>query len=151
MLQFKNAQAAGAYYARKRNRKETAVIDDAFAPAWGTVTFGGVNPGNGQTITLNGTAITFVTGTPSGAQVKIGVDFDATLAALGVYLAANPIAGINVSVDGDGLMVLSAVAADTSVTLAASDATVSNGTLQKQQVNARVPLDGTSVDGTIDP
>lgn len=151
MYRFPSPQAAGAYYARKRNRKETALIDDAFTPAWGTVTFGGTNPGNGQTITLNGTVITFVTGTPGAAQVKIGASFAATLVALGVYLAANPIAGINAVVDGDGLMILSAAAADTSITLAASNATVSHSTLQKQKINARIPLGSGVIDGTIDP
>lgn len=126
------ALAAAAYFARKRNRTQTAVIDDTYAPAWGTILFS-ANPSAGQTITINGTVITFNT------TVTIGADLAATLAAVLVYLAAHPISGVRVSASGDGLLILSTAAADTSVTLSASHATVSHATLQKQQINARVP------------
>lgn len=135
-----SSQAAGAYWARRRNRISTALVDDLQAPAWGTIVFT-VNPSAAQTITINGTAITFVSGTPAGAQVKIGATLAATLAAIEAYVSANAINGVGtVSVSGDGLTVLSASPADVSVTLAASNAVVPNGTLHKQQINARVAL-----------
>lgn len=130
---FNNAQAAGAYFARKRNRVSTALVDDAFAPAWGTITFAS-NPSNAQTVTINGTVITF------GSTVTVGADLAATLAAILAHIAAHPISGVSVTGSGDGLLIQSTAAADTSITLAASNASVSHATLQKQQVNARVPL-----------
>lgn len=134
-----NPAFAAAYYARKRNRTATAVVDDLHAPAWGTITFPS-NPANLATITINGTVRTFVTGSPSAGQIKIGADLAATIAAAVAEITASPIAGANVSASGNGLLILSAKAADTSVTLAASAATVSNGTLQKQKINGRVAL-----------
>lgn len=125
--------AAGSYFARKRNRTQTAVIDDVYSPAWGTILFA-ANPSNSQTITINGTVITF------GSTVAVGDDLAETLAAVAAYIAENPISGANVAVSGNGLSVTSVAPADTSVTIAASNATVSHGTLQKQRVRARVPL-----------
>lgn len=134
-----NQSYAASYYARKRNRISTAVVDDLQAPAWGTITFPS-NPANLDTITVNGTVRTFVSGTPSAGQVKIGADLAATIAAAVAEITASPIAGANISGSGNGLLILSAKPADTSVTLAASAGTVSNGTLQKQTINARVSL-----------
>ena len=134
-----NRVAAGAYYARRRNRLMTAIIDDEASPAWGTIVFP-ANPSDTATIGINGTTITFVTGTPSGSQVEIGADLPTTLAAILAYIGANPIAGVNVSGSGNGLLVYSTALADTSVTLAASAATVSSANLVKQRVNARIPL-----------
>lgn len=53
--------------------------------ASGTVTMGS-NPANLDTLTIAGTAITFVTGSPSGNQVKIGASQVATLANLFTFL-----------------------------------------------------------------
>lgn len=125
--------AAGSYFARKRNRTQTAVVDDVYSPAWGTISFP-ANPSNSQTVTINGTVITF------GTTVAVGADLAATLAAVVAYIAAHPISGAHVKVSGNGLSVTSAAPADTSITIAASNATVSHGTLQKQRVRARVPL-----------
>lgn len=136
---FTNPAAAGAYWARKRNRISTALIDDLAAPAWGTITFPS-NPANLDTITIAGTVITFVTGTPGAGQAKIGANLAATISATLVYLTAHPISTARVSGSGNGLLILSATPADTSVTLAASAATVSHATLQRQKVNARVAL-----------
>lgn len=47
------------------------------------------NPSNLDTVTLNGTVITFVSGTPSGSQVKIGASKEATMANLQVFLQAS--------------------------------------------------------------
>lgn len=134
-----NRSFAAAYLARKRNRIATAVIDDVQAPAWGTIVFPS-NPLNLHTITINGTVITFVTGTPGVGQVKIAATLAATIAATLVYLAAHPIAGTNVTASGNGLLVLSSKSADVSVTLAASAATVSGAVLKKHKVNGRVAL-----------
>lgn len=141
MSRFTNAAAAGAYNARKRNRLSTAVIDDLYAPAWGAIGFA-ANPSNGHTITIAGTVLTFVTGTPGTGQVKIAADLPGTIAATLVYLGTNPIAAAKVTGSGNGLLILSTAPADTSVTLASSNAngTVSNATLQRQKINARVPL-----------
>lgn len=127
---------AGMFYARKRNRFATAVVDSAVAPAYGTIYFP-INPTNGQTITVAGTVITFVSGTPSGAQVKIADDITDTVAALIAYLAENPLATATVTASGNGILVQSVKPADTTVTLAASAATVSGANLVQQQVNAR--------------
>lgn len=133
MIRGNNRIAAGSYYARKRNRTETAIVDDTFSPAWGTIAFA-TNPSNTHTITINGTVITF------GTTVTVGPDLPTTLASVLAYLATHPIAGATVSRSGNGLLIQSAAPADTSVTLAASNATVSSGNLQKQKVNARVPF-----------
>lgn len=47
------------------------------------------NVSNGDTVTVNGTTITFVTSGATGAQVNIGADANASLAALAVYINAN--------------------------------------------------------------
>lgn len=131
---FTDSIAGGSYYARKRNRVETSLITDVTAPAWGTVTFG-VNPTSGDTATINGTVLTF------GTTFAIGASLAATLLTAATYVAAHAISGVgSVSVSGNGLLVLSAKPADTSITLAASAGTVSHSTLQVQQVNARTPL-----------
>lgn len=141
---FTSAVAASAYWARKRNRMQTALIDDDYAPAWGTILFA-ANPSAGHTITINGTVITFNT------TVTIGATLAATLAAVLTYLAAHPVSGASVSLSGDGLLILSTTSADTSVTISASNATVSHATLQKQQINARVPLVAAPVEDEPEP
>lgn len=132
---FTNPQAAGAYFARRRNRaaRNTVLVDDNAAPAWGTINFS-ANPSNGHTITINGTVITF------GTTFAIGADLAATLAAALSYIEANAISGVFVSLSGNGILVQSTTPGDDSITLAASNATVSDATLKKQQINARVPL-----------
>lgn len=56
--------------------------------AVGTATFS-VNPANLDTLTLNGTTITFVTGAPGAGQVQIGGTLAATLANLLAYCRAS--------------------------------------------------------------
>lgn len=128
---YARAQAA-AYWQRKRNRA-AVVVDDNAAPAWGTITFS-VNPSNSQTATIAGTVITF------GSTVVIGASLAETLSNVLDHLDAHPISAAHVSVSGNGLLIQSNNPADTTVTLAASHGTVSHGTLQKQQINARVAL-----------
>lgn len=47
------------------------------------------NPSNLDTITINGTLVTLVTGTPSGSQVKIGADAATTALNIQAFLAAS--------------------------------------------------------------
>lgn len=61
--------------------------------ATGTVTLA-VNPNNNDTLTLNGTVITFVSGTPTGSQVKIGASKEATAANLQLFLNATVVVGL---------------------------------------------------------
>jgi hypothetical protein len=58
------------------------------AQATGTITLSG-NPSNGDTVTIKGTTVTFVSGTPSGNQVQIGATAADTSAALQTFLAAS--------------------------------------------------------------
>lgn len=53
--------------------------------ASGTITLSG-QPSNGDTVSIKGTTVTFVTGTPTGNQVLIGADDSATAAALQAFL-----------------------------------------------------------------
>ena len=48
-----------------------------------------VNPANTDTLTLNGTTVTFVSGAPAGNQVQIGATLAATLTALTAFLSAS--------------------------------------------------------------
>ncbi len=113
-----------------------SAVSFAEAPtAVGTITFS-VNPSNLDTITLNGTAVTFVTGTPSGGQVKIAATLALTLANLMTFLAAsvdvqivkftyalnnaNTVLELEATTPGSG---------GNSLTIAASAATASGSTL----------------------
>ena len=55
--------------------------------ATGTITFTG-NPSNNDTVTIAGVTITFVSGTPSGSQIKIGASQAATMATLVAFINA---------------------------------------------------------------
>lgn len=58
------------------------------AQAQGTITLSG-QPSNGDTVTIKGTTVTFVTGTPSGNQVQIAGSSTLTAAALQAFLQAS--------------------------------------------------------------
>lgn len=58
------------------------------AQASGTITLSG-QPSNGDTVTIKGTAVTFVTGTPSGNQVQIAGSALLTASALQTFLQAS--------------------------------------------------------------
>lgn len=60
------------------------------------IVFTGI-PANGNTVVINGTTITFVTGTPSGNQVQIGASAALTAAALQTFLAASTDANLILS------------------------------------------------------
>lgn len=66
----------------------TSSTTGAGSAAAGTITFGSAGT-DSDTLTLNGTAITFVTGTPSGSEVKIGGSAAATAANLQLFLQAS--------------------------------------------------------------
>lgn len=63
--------------------------------ATGSIHLTGVPTAGTDTITVNGTLITFVSGTPSGSQVKVGVDAATTAANLQTFLAASSDTNIN--------------------------------------------------------
>src|SRR5581483_8486305 len=56
--------------------------------AYGSITWA-VNMIQGETINLNGTVVTFVTGSPSGNQVQIGANLAATLTSLVTFLSGS--------------------------------------------------------------
>ncbi len=73
--------------------KATGTITLNTNPAYGVQAFGTVTlnaqPDPADTITIKGTTITFVSGSPSGNQVQIGVNVAATSVALQAFLAAS--------------------------------------------------------------
>lgn len=101
----------------------------------GSFTFAG-QPTNLDTITLNGTAVTFVTGTPAAGQVQIGASLTATLANLLSYLQASvdtQLVKFKYYVVGSVLYVAAATAGSTGDTLtiakSSTNITVSGATL----------------------
>jgi len=75
--------------------------------ATGHITFTG-NPSNADTVTVNGVSIEFVSGTPTGSQVKIGGTDLITAANLQAFLSASSNTSINIasySLDSTGLIV----------------------------------------------
>lgn len=72
----------------------TSSTTGAGVKATGTITLTG-NPSNLDTLTVNGTLVTFVTGTPTGNQVKIGGTAAQTSANLQGFLQASADANIN--------------------------------------------------------
>lgn len=92
------------------------------------------NPAAADTITLNGTVVTFVAGAPVGNQVQIGVDLAATMAALVAFLDASADAQLvkfNYSLTGARLNLEAATvgAGGNALTIAASAAAPSGATL----------------------
>lgn len=110
-------------------------ISGAGTVAVGTVTFTS-NPSNADTLTIQGTVITFVTGTPSGNQVKIAATAALTLANLFSFLEASADSNLIQCVYAASASVLSVHAASigvagNSITLAKSSGslTLSGATL----------------------
>lgn len=62
-----------------------APVSTAGIPASGNIVWS-AQPANSSTVTVNGTIITFTTGTPTGNQVKIGATLAETIANLAVFL-----------------------------------------------------------------
>jgi hypothetical protein len=105
-------------------------VSFAQAPhAIGSLAFS-VNPSNGNTITLNGTVVTFVSANPTGNQVLIGTNLAATLANAMTFFSGSYDPGITsftyLLVGGTTIYCTAAVAgtAGNLLTLAASVATV---------------------------
>lgn len=76
-------------------------------PAFGTIKFT-AQPSNNDTVTIGGTAITFVTGTPGNNQVQIGAAVGNTVAALLALLQASSDANLSkatYTVDITGLII----------------------------------------------
>lgn len=65
--------------------------------AFGSITIAAGNAANNDTVTVNGTAITFKTSNPAGNQVLIGADEAATAANLQAFLAASDDANLSLA------------------------------------------------------
>lgn len=100
------------------------------AQAQATINLTG-NPANGNSVVIQGTTVTFVTGTPSGNQVQIGVDANATAAALQAFLAAS--ADTNLA-----LMTYNTIAPITTITARAYGVAGNSYTLTKTGANITV-------------
>lgn len=124
------ARAAGQYFARKRNRSGSAylVASALFA----------ANPSNGDTLHVNGVAITF------GTTVAIGSTTNATLLNVQTYFdnLLNPATDnlIFTVTLGNVLTIYSALVNAPPITVTASAATVTAATTQQATTRARLPL-----------
>ena len=128
------AAQAGMFYARKNNR-----VNAAYLVASALFT----NPSNLDTITINGVVLTFVTGTPSGNQIKIASTVNATLLALQKFLNDVSNAATNslfVTVVANVLTIYSVPINAPAITVTASAATVTAATTQQATTRARIPL-----------
>lgn len=101
--------------------------------AAGKITFA-LQPANNSTITLNGTVVTFVTGTPTSGQVQIGATLAATLTALAQYLSTavdTQLSKFDYFADATHLYLVAAAAGTggNALTIAASSSPASNGTV----------------------
>jgi hypothetical protein len=108
--------------------------------AIGSVTLSS-NPANNDTLTVNGTLITFVTGTPTGSQVKIGASANATAGNLQTFLQSSVDTNIdqatyslatnviNVTFNNVGTGGNAFTLAKVSTAIALSGATLSGGTV----------------------
>src|SRR5581483_10397280 len=92
-------------------------------------------PANNATITIGSTALTFVTGTPSGNQVKVGATLLDTLSAAVIFLNASSAADwvgqtYSLNLAGNSINVVSDTigTAGNSVAIAASSSPASNAT-----------------------
>lgn len=111
----------------------TAAPIGTTARASGTITFG-ANAAPGDTVTINGTVVTFVAANPEGNQVAIGISANATAAALQTFLAESEDANISqasysVATDVVTITFLIGGTLGNAFTLAASAATVSGANL----------------------
>lgn len=98
------------------------------------------NPANGNTVVIQGTTVTFVSGTPSGNQVQIGADAAATAAALQVFLAAA--ADVNLA-----LMTYNTIGAITTLTARVYGVAGNSYTLTR--VGANITVSGATFSGGV--
>lgn len=110
------------------------------AQAQGTIELTG-NPANGNTVTIKGTTVTFVSGTPTGNQVEIGADATATAAALQAFLQAS--ADVNLS-----LMTYNTIGTITTITAKVFGTAGNAYGLSKVGANITVSGSGTLAGGT---
>jgi hypothetical protein len=133
-------QNAGIFYMQKRSSaaRDSTPVADKTALATGSITFAG-QPGNSDTITLGGTAVTF----GSGHNVAIGANLAATLVTLAAFCNASADTNISKSTytaTDTVLQVKYKTPGIATFTLAASAATRSGPTLALPTITARVPL-----------
>lgn len=100
-----------------------------------TITLTG-NPANSDTVTIQGTVVTFVTGTPTGNQVKIGPSANDTITNLQTFLAASVDANLS-------LMTYSTVGLVTTITAKVIGTAGNAYTLVKSGTNITVSGGGT--------
>lgn len=98
------------------------------------------NPANNDTVTIGGTAVTFVTGTPTGSQVQIGASANATAANLQAFLQAS--SDVNIS-----KCAYSTAANVTTVTYASVGTTGNAFTLAKSGTN--IAVSGATLSGGV--
>lgn len=120
----------------------TITLDDN--PSYGaraaaTVTLTG-NPANGNTVVIQGTTVTFVTGTPTGNQVLIGADAAATAANLQAFLQAS--ADTNLA-----LMLYNTIGAVTTIT--ARDYGTGGNSYTLTKVGANISVSGAVFSGGV--
>lgn len=106
-----------------------------------TITLTG-NPANGNSVVIQGTTVTFVTGTPSGNQVLIGVDANATASNLQTFLAAS--ADTNLA-----LMTYNTIGAITTLTARLFSTAGNSYTLTK--TGANISVSGATFSGGVNP
>lgn len=110
-----------------------APVTTAFAPASGSIKFSAL-PTAGSTITINGTAFTFVASGATGNQINIGASVSATIDNAVTVLTASVVSGValaNYTKTGTDTLTVTyktAGLAGNSFTLAAGSAPASNGT-----------------------
>lgn len=116
--------------------------------AAGTLTFG-AQPSAGDTVTINGSVITFVASGPAGSQVLIGAAATDTAANLRTYINARPALGVTAggSTTSVALTAITGGTAGNSITLAKSGSvpTLSGATLTGGTAGSAVAATGNYV------
>lgn len=128
--------------------------------ASGNITFTG-NPSPADTVTVNGTVVTFVAASPTGNQVLIGASAAATATNLHTFLAASAnvnilastysVAGLVITVTAASVGVAgnSITLAEASTSLTVSGATLTGGTEPSSVSYATAPSSGTDISGLL--
>lgn len=98
------------------------------------------NPANGDTVVIQGTTVTFVTGSPAGNQVLIGANAAATAALLQTFLQNS--ADVNLA-----LMLYNTIGAITTITARAYGVAGNSYTLTK--VGANITVSGATFSGGV--
>lgn len=124
--------------------------------ASGTITLNG-QPSANDTVTVDGTVVTFVAGTPVGSQVQIGASTSLTSANLQAFLAASIDSNIDQATYSSALNVTTVLfkiigtsgnsftLAKSGANIAVSGATLSGGTFGSSVGYATAPASGTDI------